>query len=68
MIGSGELFNSLLQHNMIDELQLMVCPVVLGIGKRLFIEGTAPRSMKLTGTRSYDSGMVALDYELVQKL
>jgi dihydrofolate reductase len=67
MIGSGELFNSLLQHDMIDEFQLMVCPVVMGIGKRLFIEGNALRSVKLTGTRSYDSGMVVLDYEPVQK-
>jgi dihydrofolate reductase len=67
LTGSGDLFNSLLQHNMIDEFQLMVCPVVLGIGKRLFRDGNAPQSMKLTGTRAFDSGMVVLNYEPVQK-
>jgi dihydrofolate reductase len=68
MTGSGDLFNSLLQHNLIDEFQLMVCPVVLGIGKRLFRDGNAPRSMKLASTRSFDSGMVVLNYEPVRKL
>jgi dihydrofolate reductase len=66
--GSGDLFNLLLQHNIIDELQLMVCPVVLGIGKRLFSDGNTPRSMKLASIRSFDSGMVVLNYEPVQKL
>jgi dihydrofolate reductase len=65
--GSGDLFNSLLQHNLIDEFQLMVCPVVLGIGKRLFRDGNATRSMKLASTRSFDSGMVVLNYEPAQK-
>lgn len=65
--GSGDLFNSLFQHNIIDEFQLMVCPVVLGTGKQLFRAGNAPRSMKLASTRSFDLGMVVLNYEPVQK-
>lgn len=65
--GSRDLFNLLLQHNMIDELQLMICPVVLGIGKRLFSDGNAPRLMKLASTRSFDSGMVVLNYEPARK-
>jgi len=68
MTGSGNLFNSLLQHNMIDEFQLMVCPVVLGIGKRLFRDGNASRSMKLASTRAFDSGMVVLNYKLIRDL
>jgi dihydrofolate reductase len=62
MIGSGELINSLLPFDLIDEIQLMVCPVLLGIGKRLFREGNPPRSLQLAGAVPFDSGMVLLTY------
>lgn len=65
--GSGDLINSLMQHDLIDQFQLMVCPVVLGTGKRLFKDGSAPRSLRLVGARSFDSGMALLTYEPVQK-
>lgn len=68
MMGSGDLFNSLLHHNLIDEFHLMICPVVLGIGKRLFKDGNAPRSMRLASTRAFDSGMIVLNYEPVRIL
>jgi dihydrofolate reductase len=65
--GSGDLINSLLQHDLIDEFQLMVCPVVLGTGKYLFNAGNAPKSLKLVNARCFDSGMVLLTYASASK-
>lgn len=60
--GSGELIHSLLGSDLIDEFQLMVCPVVLGTGKRLFKGGNIPKSWRLVSARSFDSGMALLTY------
>jgi dihydrofolate reductase len=61
--GSGELVRTLTEHNLIDEYRLMVHPVVLGSGKRLF-EGVhdAP-GLKLADTVTFSSGVVGLVYE-----
>jgi dihydrofolate reductase len=61
--GSGELVRTLTEHNLIDEYRLMVHPVVLGGGKRLF-EGVhdAP-GLKLADTVTFSSGVVGLVYE-----
>lgn len=60
--GSGTLVHSLLQLDLIDELQLLICPVVLGVGKRLFKEGNPPKTLKLAGAKAFSSGMVLLTY------
>jgi len=60
IVGSGTLTCSLIEANLVDELQLMLCPVVLGIGKRLFDDTHFTRSMKVTETKSFDSGMIYL--------
>jgi dihydrofolate reductase len=62
IFGSGELVNSLLQHELIDELRLLVHPVVLGRGKRLFNEGP-PVGLMPTGARVFGSGVVLTVYE-----
>ena len=49
--GSGRLVSLLLDEGLIDELRLMLFPVVLGGGKRLFSDGSAPRSLQLTESR-----------------
>jgi dihydrofolate reductase len=60
--GSGTLVFSLLQMGLVDELQLMVCPVILGVGKRLFQEGFDTQTLKLINAQSFSSGMVLLTY------
>jgi len=61
--GSATLAMSLMRHDLIDEIRMLVHPVVVGAGKRLF-EGTIkPVGMKLVDTRAFDSGVVALTYQ-----
>lgn len=59
-VGSGTLVQSLLQLELIDELNLLICPVVLGVGKRLFNEGVETRLLKPIGSKTYGSGMTIL--------
>lgn len=61
--GSAELVDLLLQHDLIDELRLMVLPVVLGSGKRLFKEESDTSHLQLVGTRALSSGVVLLSYQ-----
>jgi dihydrofolate reductase len=63
--GSGELVHTLMQHNLIDEYRLLVYPVVLGSGKRLFRDGSAT-TLKLVETKPFSSGVVALIYQPAQ--
>ena len=60
--GSGNLIQTLLRHNLIDEYRLWVFPVVLGSGKRLFAEGTVP-SLKLVNSLVSTTGVVMGTYE-----
>jgi dihydrofolate reductase len=46
--GSGNLIQTLLKHDLIDEFWLKICPITLGTGKRLFAEGTIPAAFKVT--------------------
>ena len=63
--GSAGLIQSLLREDLVDEFSLLVFPVVLGTGKRLFGEGTIPRSMRLTETKAFPTGVVFQRYEKV---
>jgi dihydrofolate reductase len=60
--GSGELVDALRQQGLVDEYRLLVYPVVLGRGKRLFGEGTNI-PLKLVETRAFSTGVVLLRYE-----
>ena len=60
--GSGVLLDTLLEHALVDELRLMVHPIVVGAGKRLFREGSPRQTWLLTGTRPFASGIVVLTY------
>jgi dihydrofolate reductase len=53
----------LLEHGLADELVLMVDPVLLGAGKRLFQEGTPPRAFTLESTRTTPTGIVVQSYK-----
>jgi len=61
--GSGELVRTLMHHDLIDEYRLMVHPVVLGGGKRLFSDGSDKTVLKLVDTKSFSSGIVVLSYQ-----
>jgi dihydrofolate reductase len=60
--GSGRLAQWLLDHGFVDEYRLMVFPVVLGDGKRLFAGGGAPTAMRLVDTRATGAGVVISTY------
>ncbi|GHF44751.1 dihydrofolate reductase [Deinococcus metalli] len=60
--GSGTLVQTLLRHDLVDELRLMVYPLVLGRGKRLFGEGD-PLRLALSSARDLGSGVMLLIYE-----
>ncbi|WP_431932690.1 dihydrofolate reductase family protein [Nonomuraea jabiensis] len=65
--GSSDLLRTLQQAELIDEYRLLVFPVILGEGKRLFAEGTAPAGLKLTGSTATDAGVVYVTYEWAGK-
>ncbi len=60
--GSAGLAQTLIRHDLVDELNLLVFPVVIGSGKRLFGSGAVPASFKLTSTRTTDAGVVIGTY------
>ncbi|MEV4020706.1 dihydrofolate reductase family protein [Nonomuraea angiospora] len=65
--GSSDLLRTLQRAELIDEYRLLVFPVILGEGKRLFAEGTAPAGLKLTGSTATDAGVVFVTYEWAGK-
>lgn len=66
--GSGNLLQTLLKHDLIDTLRIWQFPVVLGTGKRLFGEGTIPRSFRLVETQMNTKGAVLHVYERLGSL
>ena len=60
--GSATLVQTLIQHDLVDLYRLLVYPLVVGKGKRLFQEGI-PATLKLLESQSFSSGVVALVYE-----
>ncbi|WP_405821423.1 dihydrofolate reductase family protein [Streptomyces sp. NBC_00838] len=60
--GSGDLIQTLIEHDLVDEFHVLVFPVLVGSGKRLFGKGTVPAGLKLLDTTSSDSGVVISTY------
>ena len=60
--GSGNLIQTLLRHDLVDELWLKIFPVTLGRGKRLFAEGTIPAGFKLLACESSPGGVIIVSY------
>src|ERR671918_797386 len=60
--GSGNLIQTLLQNNLIDQFHLWTFPVVVGSGLRLFVDGTVPGGLKLVGTAISTTGVVIGTY------
>ncbi len=63
MHGSGGLARTLLDHDLIDALHLLVFPVILGTGRRLFSDGVRPTAFRNTASRTTGSGVALLTYE-----
>ena len=61
--GSGNLIQTLLQNDLVDELWLKTFPVTLGKGKRLFAEGTMPVAFELTESKTSPSGVIFATYK-----
>ena len=64
--GSATLVQTLIAHDLVDRYRLLVYPLVLGKGKRLFEQGTTA-TLKLVEAQSFSSGVLALIYEPVRK-
>jgi dihydrofolate reductase len=61
VFGSAALVHTLLQHNLVDECRLLIYPLVLGNGKRLFQDGSKVK-LTLADSKTFSSGVVALTY------
>jgi dihydrofolate reductase len=61
--ASGQLVRTLMEHDLVDELRLMVYPVVLGAGERLFGETSDKKPMRLVDTKTIGEGLAFLTYE-----
>ena len=64
--ASYQLAHTLFEHDLVDELRVVVFPVVLGAGRRMFAEGAASRPLRLIDTRKVGNGLVYLAYERVR--
>ena len=66
IMGSGELVRSLIPHNLIDVYVLMIHPLVLGSGRRLFDEGGPPVELQLVESKTSASGVIVATYQAAQ--
>jgi dihydrofolate reductase len=62
LCGSAQLFNALMQENLIDVYRFMLHPIILGKGRRLFPAGGHERILDLTETQRFGSGIVVFEY------
>ena len=63
IMGSGELIQSLMRANLIDDYVLLIHPLVLGSGRRLFPDGGAAATLRLVATSTTDKGVVIASYQ-----
>ena len=61
--GSGNLAQTLLKHDLVDELWLLIHPLMLGTGKKLFDDGTIPAAFTLVESTATPSGVIAAHYK-----
>jgi dihydrofolate reductase len=61
--GSGNLLQTLIKHDLVDTFWLMIYPITLGGGKRLFADGTIPAAFKVTESIVGSTGVIVVNYE-----
>ncbi len=61
--GSGNLLQTLIKHDLVDAFWLMIYPITLGGGKRLFAEGTIPAAFQVTESTVTSKGVIVVTYE-----
>ena len=61
--GSGDLLQTLIKHDLVDVFWLMIYPITLGVGKRLFADGTIPSAFKVTESQVTPNGVIVVNYE-----
>jgi dihydrofolate reductase len=66
--GSGDLLQTLMKHDLVDTFWLMIYPVTLGSGKRLFVDGTIPAAFKVTESLAGSTGVILVNYERAGEL
>jgi dihydrofolate reductase len=62
ILGSGELIRSLMQHSLIDEYRLLIHPLVLGSGRKLFVDGGALVRFRLVDSQATTTGVIIATY------
>jgi dihydrofolate reductase len=65
VLGSGELVKTLMQHDLIDKYMLLIHPLVLGTGRRLFADGIPMTKLKVVDTKTTTTGVVIVTYQPV---
>ena len=61
--GSSDFLQTLWQNRLVDEFNVLIFPVILGKGKRLFGDGAAPSGLRLVKSKSYPTGVIVANYE-----
>jgi dihydrofolate reductase len=64
--GSGQLVHALIEHDLADELRLVIFPVILGAGQRLFGETSGKRPLRLVDSTTIGHGLAFVTYEVVR--
>jgi dihydrofolate reductase len=63
IMGSGELIETLMRRSLIDEYLLVIHPLVLGTGRRMFADGLPPEALRLANSTSTGNGVVIATYQ-----
>src|SRR6185436_3696295 len=66
IMGSGELIQSLMRRSLVDEYVLLIHPLVLGMGLRLFVEGSPTTSLQLVAAKTTATGVVIATYRAAE--
>lgn len=61
--GSGNLIQTLMKHDLVDAFWLKIYPLTLGVGKRLFVDGTIPAAFRVTASKISPKGVIIVNYE-----